>query len=263
MATRIAAAENGDGRCSPLASRSPLPRCSACLVAAPPPAPGRPRPGSPTRPGEIVPIPASIPHEEGDMVDSASSPTCAGSPPASRSTSPTATPGRCPAANTSAATAATSADSDHYNGLAVDIVPLNGRAANATPPGPAITRLAALGRAGAEPTRSRPSAGSATTATPATAAATTSTSPGTTRRRRCSSSPNGSKSSRSAAASRRPQRRARTAPQPQPPKPPARASAAASRRSTPAASPPAATDPRLSVPVPRRRSDRVDRRRAP
>ena len=49
---------------------------------------------------------------------------------------------RCPTANTSAATTATSSDSDHYNGLAVDIVPLERRAPTATPAGRAITRLA-------------------------------------------------------------------------------------------------------------------------
>ncbi len=74
-------------------------------------------------------------------------------------------------------------NSDHYNGLAVDIVPLEpelqmrrqlGRRSPASPSGPSRNRTS----------RCRPSAGSATTATPATAAATTSTSPGTTRRRR-------------------------------------------------------------------------------
>ena len=105
--------------------------------------------------------------------------------------------------------------SDHYNGLAVDIVPLNGarplrrHLGRDHPPRP-------LGRAGAEPAAARPSAGSATTATPATAAATTSTSPGTTPRRRGSSSPNGSKSSRSAPLDGASERQPR--PSPPPPK---------------------------------------------
>ena len=86
------------------------------------------------------------------MVDRASSPTCAGSPSATRSTSPTATPARCRAASTPAATTATSRDSDHYNGLAVDIVPLEASDRNATPTGAAISRLALW----AEPVQSLP-----------------------------------------------------------------------------------------------------------
>ena len=43
-------------------------------------------------PGKIVPIPAAIPHEAGDMVDQRILPDLAGSPSATRSTSPTATP---------------------------------------------------------------------------------------------------------------------------------------------------------------------------
>ena len=45
-------------------------------------------------------------------------------------------------------------DSDHYNGLAVDIVPLNGELANATPAGRGITRLALW----AEPVQNQPRA---------------------------------------------------------------------------------------------------------
>ena len=87
---------------------------------------------------------------------------------------------RCPTANTSAATAATPSDSDHYNGLAVDLVPLDGEQPNATRSWAPITRLALWAEPVQNQPRRRPSAGSATTATPATAAATTSTSPGTT-----------------------------------------------------------------------------------
>ena len=81
------------------------------------------------------------------------------------------------------------------NGLAVDIVPLNGDG-NCDATWRGITRLAHWAEP-ARTSRGRPSAGSATTATPATAAATTSTSPGSTRPAPPNpSSPNGSKSSR-------------------------------------------------------------------
>ena len=110
--------------------------------------------------------------------------------------------------------------SDHYNGLAVDIVPLErrrqvrrqlGRRSPASPTGPSRARTSPR----------RPSAGSATTATPATAAATTSTSPGNTPPRRSSSSPNGSKSSRSASQSeRKPRHKRPKAPPAPPPGPP-------------------------------------------
>ncbi len=88
--------------------------------------------------------------------------------------------------------------SDHYNGLAVDIVPLHGTSGKCDAELGGDHPARPLGRAGPEPAACRPSAGSATKATPATAAATTFTSPGTTPRRRATSSPNGSKSSRPA-----------------------------------------------------------------
>ena len=78
-------------------------------------------------PGKIVPIPASIPHEEGDMVDQPDRPR----PALDRRPLPDLRHrrllrARCPTANTSAATSCHVSGSDHYNGLAVDIVPLNG-----------------------------------------------------------------------------------------------------------------------------------------
>ena len=110
----------------------------------------------------------------------ASSPTCAGSPPASRSTSPTATPGRCPDGETRRLqrlprpTAPITTTASPSTSCPVGDSPrCDSHWTRDHPPRP-------LGRAAPEPARSRPSAGSATTATPATAAATTSTSPGTT-----------------------------------------------------------------------------------
>ena len=80
-----------------------------------------------------------------------SSPTCAGSRSATRSTSPTASPARCPTANTSAARGCHVEHSDHLNGLAVDIVPLNGDG-HCDPTWRAITRLAHW----AEPRQNQP-----------------------------------------------------------------------------------------------------------
>ena len=85
--------------------------------------------------------------------------------------------------------------SDHYNGLAVDIVALDGSRCEAGGPGSPASPAGPSHCRTAPPVRS---GGSATTATPATAAATICTSPGTTPRRRAPSSPNGSKCSRSA-----------------------------------------------------------------
>ena len=171
------------------------------------PAPGR----SSTRlihaPGKIVPIPASIPHEAGDMVDRRIVPDLRWIASATRSTSPTATRARCPTANTSAATICHVKDSDHYNGLAVDLVPLERRRpANATPPG----RRSPASPLWAEPVQNEPvppfrwvgyegDAGHGCgnhlhlSWNHAPAAA-------------CSSSPNGSKSSRSAAAEPKPRK---------------------------------------------------------
>ena len=127
----------------------------------------------------------------------ASSPTCAGSPNTSRSTSPTATRGRCrAAAGAPAATAATPATPTTTTASPSTSSP---RAAgrNATAAG-SRSRGSRAGPSRARTNPVRPSAGSATTATPATAAATTSTSPGTTPRWPSSRSPNGSKSCRPA-----------------------------------------------------------------
>ena len=128
--------------------------------------------------GKIVPIPASIPHEAGDMVDQRILPNLRWI--AQRYPIYVTDGYSGPLLNGEHAGCDNchTRGSDHHNGLAVDIVPLGGGTkcdAGWTP----ITRLALW----AEPVRASPprrSAGSATTATPATAAATTSTSPGTT-----------------------------------------------------------------------------------
>ncbi len=165
----------------------------ACLAAA-----GAGAAPIPTRvvhaTGQIVPIPASVPHEAGDMVDRRIVPDLRWIAKRYPIFVTDGYSGPLPDGEHVGCDACHVRDSDHYNGLAVDIVPLGGSAecdaswarSPASPTGPSRPRT----------TPGRPSAGSATTATPATAAATTSTSPGNTRSRRCSSSPNGSRCSR-------------------------------------------------------------------
>ena len=129
-------------------------------------------------PGKIVPIPASIPHEAGDMVDRRILPDLRWIAQRYPIYVTDGYSGPLPNGEHVGCDECHVRDSDHYNGLAVDLVPLGpeprcdatGRRSPASPSGPSRSRT----------TRSRPSAGSATTATPATAAATTSTSPGTT-----------------------------------------------------------------------------------
>ena len=170
-----------------------------CLAAAAVAAPGRPRPRLVYAPGRSSRSRPRSRTKKATWSTAASSPTCAGSPQHFPIYVTDGYSGPLPSGEHVGCNRCHVAHSDHYNGLAVDIVPLSGeremrRQLGADhPPRP-------LGRAGPEPARARPSAGSATTATPATAAATTCTSPGTTRRRPSTSSPNGSKSSRSAHA---------------------------------------------------------------
>jgi hypothetical protein len=103
-------------------------------------------------PGEIVPIPASIPHEEGDMVDkrilgdlrwiAARYPiyvTDGYSGPL-----PTGEHVGCNMCHVK--------DSDHYNGVAVDLVPLNGTPGKCDSTWAPITRLAEW----AEPLQNQP-----------------------------------------------------------------------------------------------------------
>ena len=156
-------------------------RC-ALLLAASAAVGGAPsRPGSSTRPGKIVPIPASIPHEDGDMVDQRHRPQ----PALDRPALPDLRHRRLlgPAAKRR---------TRRLRRLPRQrLRPLqrrrrrHRRRSAASPKCDAAWARdhppRALGRADAEQSAPRPSAGSATTATPATAAATTSTSPGTTR----------------------------------------------------------------------------------
>ena len=142
--------------------------------------------------GRIVPIPASIPHEEGDMVDSRILPDLRWLAAHYPIYVTDGYSGPLPSGEHAGCNRCHTRNSDHYNGLAVDIVPARGRAAAATPSG----GRSPVSPAGPSRARTAPlprSAGSATTATPATAAATTSTSPGTTPPAREYRSPNGSK----------------------------------------------------------------------
>ena len=163
-----------------------------------------------------MPIPASIPHEVGDMVDKRILPDLRWIAQRYPIFVTDGYSGPLPNGEHAGCDECHTRGSDHYNGLAVDLVPLGGGTKCDAAWAP-ITRLALW----AEPVQNepvaRPSAGSATTATPATAAATISTSPGTTPRRPSSSSPNGSKSSRSAPAKRSACRAATGRPRPKAP----------------------------------------------
>ena len=145
-----------DGRRRPRSSRPARMRARAALALASPasaaaaprlrraaPA-GPPAPGSSTRPGRSSRSPPRFRTKPATWSTAASSPTCAGSPSASRSTSPTATRARCPTANHVGCDECHVRGSDHYNGLAVDLVPVNrhaaatrtGRRSPASPSGP-------------------------------------------------------------------------------------------------------------------------------
>jgi hypothetical protein len=103
-------------------------------------------------PGEIVPIPASIPHEEGDMVDkrilgdlrwiSARYPIYVTD----------GYSGPLPSGEHVGCNQCHVKGSDHYNGLAVDLVPLNGTPGKCDETWSAITRLAEW----AEPEQNKP-----------------------------------------------------------------------------------------------------------
>ena len=105
-------------------------------------------------PGKIVPIPASIPHEEGDMVDrrivgdlrwiAAHYPIYVTD----------GYSGPLPDGEHVGCDNCHVRDSDHYNGLAVDVVPLNGSSGKCDASWAGITRLAHW----AEPVQNRPRA---------------------------------------------------------------------------------------------------------
>jgi hypothetical protein len=77
-------------------------------------------------PGQIVPIPAAIPHEEGDMVDSRLVPDLRWIAARFPIYITDGYSGPLPNGEYAGCHRCHVAHSDHYNGLAVDIVPLNG-----------------------------------------------------------------------------------------------------------------------------------------
>jgi hypothetical protein len=101
--------------------------------------------------GEIVPIPAAIPHEEGDMVDSRIVPDLRWIASHFPIYVTDGYSGPLPDGERVGCRGCHVAHSDHYNGLAVDIVPLNGGPQCDASWRP-ITRLAHW----AEPVQSRP-----------------------------------------------------------------------------------------------------------
>jgi hypothetical protein len=104
-------------------------------------------------PGEIVPIPAAIPHEEGDMVDRRIVPDLRWIAQRFPIYVTDGYSGPLPSGEHVGCRMCHVKHSDHYNGLAVDIVPLNGDGkCDATWTG--ITRLAEW----AEPVQNEPAA---------------------------------------------------------------------------------------------------------
>ena len=103
-------------------------------------------------PGEIVPIPAAIPHEEGDMVDSRIVPDLRWIAQHFPIYVTDGYSGPLPNGEHVGCNNCHVRDSDHYNGLAVDIVPLNGTSGKCDATWAGITRLALW----AEPVQSKP-----------------------------------------------------------------------------------------------------------
>jgi hypothetical protein len=102
-------------------------------------------------PGKIVPIPASIPHEEGDMVDRRILPDLRWIARRYPILVTDGYSGPLPNGEHAGCHGCHVKNSDHYNGLAVDIVPLNGDG-NCDATWTGITRLAHW----AEPLQNRP-----------------------------------------------------------------------------------------------------------
>ncbi len=102
-------------------------------------------------PGQIVPIPASIPHEEGDMVDSRLIPDLRWIASRFPIYVVDGYSGPLPNGEHAGCRRCHVAHSDHYNGLAVDILPLNG-SGTCDVAWRGITRLARW----AEPVQNRP-----------------------------------------------------------------------------------------------------------
>jgi hypothetical protein len=102
--------------------------------------------------GEIVPIPAAIPHEEGDMVDSRIVPDLRWIAARFPIYITDGYSGPLPNGEHVGCNMCHVRGSDHYNGLAVDVVPLNGTPGKCDSTWAPITRLAEW----AEPTQNHP-----------------------------------------------------------------------------------------------------------
>ena len=103
-------------------------------------------------PGEIVPIPASVPHEEGDMVDSRIVPDLRWLAQHFPIFVTDGYSGPLPNGEHVGCNNCHVSGSDHYNGLAVDVVPLNGTSGKCDATWAGITRLALW----AEPVQNKP-----------------------------------------------------------------------------------------------------------
>ncbi len=102
--------------------------------------------------GEIVPIPASVPHEEGDMVDRRIVPDLRWIAAHYPIYVTDGYSGPLPDGEHVGCDNCHTRDSDHYNGLAVDLVPLNGTPGKCDASWAPITRLAHW----AEPLQNKP-----------------------------------------------------------------------------------------------------------
>jgi hypothetical protein len=103
-------------------------------------------------PGEIVPIPAAIPHEEGDMVDSRIVPDLRWIGQHFPIYVTDGYSGPLPSGEHAGCNNCHVRGSDHYNGLAVDLVPLNGTSGKCDATWAPVTRLALW----AEPLQNKP-----------------------------------------------------------------------------------------------------------
>lgn len=102
--------------------------------------------------GEIVPIPAAVPHEEGDMVDSRIVPDLRWIAQRFPIYVTDGYSGPLPNGEHVGCNNCHVKGSDHYNGLAVDVVPLNGTSGKCDATWAPITRLALW----AEPEQNKP-----------------------------------------------------------------------------------------------------------
>jgi hypothetical protein len=103
-------------------------------------------------PGEIVPIPAAVPHEEGDMVDSRIVGDLRWIAQHFSIFVTDGYSGPLPDGEHVGCNNCHVSDSDHYNGLAVDLVPLHGTSGKCDATWTGITRLALW----AEPVQNKP-----------------------------------------------------------------------------------------------------------